>query len=431
MVFFMNINRQRKLHQSKMPSFQWLVGILFVIFCTIPWVHFGLNRMDSQPWPIIFSLFFLLISSTHFGRDKFIFILLWLVLFGILLGLFFRDPDIDFLLLRGIANYVGFTILFLAFISFLRKYGFPLTTLVTMNMAWLLAGILEVISPGILNAVVLERTTLDRGLTSLAPEPTFFAVYLFFNSWLILIGTFYQPTKKIKMLILINILAILGLAMSAMVTLFLVISVVFAATFMFIRSSIKKSVFIYGGVAIVLLVLIFSLTINFFEGSRLVKLIYKAIHTPWIEIFKYDASINSRLAHAVLPVHGFFYNYGIPGGFNSFDTVSQELVKSYNGYFWYGIGGNKIMSWVGSFLYELGFFGLISLGFLATRLLDGTRKRKFEISLLFILLFSATPLAFPLAPLIIATLYFTRINSHCYSTSKQKGQVYILDKQLN
>ena len=35
-------------------------GNLFIIFSLLPWVNFGLNNMDSQPWSFVFGIFFLL-----------------------------------------------------------------------------------------------------------------------------------------------------------------------------------------------------------------------------------------------------------------------------------------------------------------------------------------------------------------------------------
>ena len=50
-----------------------IVGILFFIFACIPWVNFGLNDYDSQPWAFILScIFLLLISNKIFIPKNFI-----------------------------------------------------------------------------------------------------------------------------------------------------------------------------------------------------------------------------------------------------------------------------------------------------------------------------------------------------------------------
>lgn len=405
-----NINLRMDTHKLKVPSCQWSLGRLFVLFCTIPWVNFGLNSMDSQPWPVVFGLLYLLTLSINFGYKKFVFLLFGLVSFSLAVGLLRPETQIDFLLFRGVTNYFSFFILLFAFMGFLKKNGLPLNILVVINVVWLIAGILQVISPGMLTAFVVERTTIDRGVTSLAPEPTFFAIYLFFNTWIILISSSYRPTRKLVVLVLINIFAILVLAMSSMGAVYLLVSIVLTALFLCFRKKINKNVVEYGVLTVGLLIVVSVLILYFFEDSRLVKLISIASSTPWINLFELDASINLRLSHVVLPFHGFFYNYGIPGGFHGFGALSQNLAASYDGYFWYGLGDNKIMSWIGSFLYELGWGGLIFIIILFASLLDGTRRRTFELILLFILLLSAVPVAFPLIPLIFASFIHNRNN---------------------
>lgn len=392
-------------------SLQRIAGGLFVIFCTIPWVNFGLNDMDSQPWPIVFGLFFLLVIRRPFVESRFLFTLFWLMLFGIGFGLFFGEARIDFLFMRGVASYLGFLVILFAFMAFLKKYGFPLRLVVAMNLAWLFAALLEVLIPGVLDHFVSARTTPDRGMTSLAPEPTFFAAYLFFNSWLILAATSYRPSFWVRALVAMNVLAIFGLAMSAMGALFVVIAAIFVVVSVLMRSSFGARTLIYGAALLAIIVISYFVLITHYEGLRISRIIELAMTVSWIEVARLDGSINSRLANVILPWHGLWHNYGVPGGFQSFDSVAQKLLESYGGYFWYNPAGEKILSWMGAFVYELGIFGLAAIFYIIARLLDGTRRRVFEVILLFVLLFSAIPLAFPIVPLLMAVLYRTKRTS--------------------
>ena len=403
-----NANGRYSLNNPRRISFQWVMGGLFVLFSTIPWVHFGLTKMDSQPWPILFSCFFLISLSSSLKYKKLLLTIAWLISLGILTGLIYKPLAVDFLLFRGIANYFGILFIFASFIFFMQRYGFPLKILVFMNLIWLLAGVVQIFFPLALESIVVGRTTIGRGVTSLAPEPTNFAMYLFFNSWLILIGKKYVLSSRIKFLVLLNFVGVIALAQSTMVVLFIVITSITVGLYVFLRSSIKKRYFRLGILALVLGVISFIILINFFHESRLFHMLHLASSLSWVEVFRVDASFNSRLAHVVLPIIGFFHNYCLPGGFYSFASMSEKLVGFYDGYFWYGFSGDKIMSWVGSFLYELGFFGFLIMFLIVKYINDSTRKRNFEIFLLFFLLFSAIPLAFPLIPMIMGALYSTK-----------------------
>lgn len=409
----MKLHRQHIPNNRRAISLQWIMGCFFVLFCAIPWVNFGLNGMDSQPWPLLFGLLFLLFLNHKINSRKYLFFLAWLVAFGILIGMFLIQSSFDFSFFRALGNYFGFLIIFSSFMFYLDRYGFPEKILFTMNIVWLVGAGLELIYPGIFISIVDERTTADRGVTSFAPEPTFFAIYLFFNSWMLLIGTDYRPNFKTKVLLLLNVAAIFGVSMSSMGALFLFFAGLVSVSYYFLRFRIKWSTLIKMTAFVMLGFPALNFFVSFLEGSdtRLLKLVNMLIVSNPLDLFFMDASMNSRLSHVVFSIHGFFYNFGLPGGFYSFGEVSNQLTGFYRDYFWYGIGSNKIMSWVGSFLFELGFFGLLFLIVLVAKIYDNTRRRWHEIVLLFILLLSAIPLAFTLIPMLMATLVVTKKSS--------------------
>ena len=102
---------------------------------------------------------------------------------------------------------------------------------------------------------------------------------------------------------------------------------------------------------------------------------------------------------------GFLLNYGLPGGFYTYSETSIQLSEITSGYFWTGFGSNKILSFIGTFIYELGFIGLIILLFFYFQLSKVKKnRRKFEILFLFLLLSNALPVALPFIPLLLALL---------------------------
>ena len=129
------------------------------------------------------------------------------------------------------------------------------------------------------------------------------------------------------------------------------------------------------------------------------------------ELIFIDGSINDRLLNVIFPYYGFVLNYGMPGGLHSFHDMSIILVEYFDGYFWAGLGSNKILSFIGSFIYELGVIGIISILYIYWFVKDNNNpNRFFELILLFIVLNSAIAVAFSLVPILIAILYYKKSN---------------------
>ena len=142
---------------------------------------------------------------------------------------------------------------------------------------------------------------------------------------------------------------------------------------------------------------------NELEGSRYLSLLNQILQNSSLSnLFFIDASLNSRLEHIVYSTHGAVNNFLLPAGFDAFFHMKDKLDITYNYYFWCGQPSNKIMSWSGDWLFQLGVFGLIFVSYLFYISSDGSRMRRTELLLLAILLFSAIPIAFPLIPMLLA-----------------------------
>ena len=77
----------------------------------------------------------------------------------------------------------------------------------------------------------------------------------------------------------------------------------------------------------------------------------------------------------------------------------------------FGSESNKILSFTGAFVYELGAIGIFIFFYFYNFLKDKNNpNRFFEIALLFVILHSAIAVAFSLVPIFIATLYYKKIH---------------------
>ena len=326
-----------------------------------------------------------------------------MLIFGIFVALFMSDNILDQNTFRSLYNYLGVVVFYVGFYNYLQKYGFPNSIFIFVNILWLLFGILELLSPETASIFSTARTTEGRGVTSLAPEATFFGIYLFFSSWLIIVGNNYKLSKKLTFLIFLNLISIFILAKSSMVVLYLAIAGMIFFAYAYLRLIWNKKMIKQTLYAAIFLFVGISILSQAQDGSRFIELYNQISQDVGIfVIFSIDGSLNHRLEHLVYSVHGSLNNFLIPAGFDAFSQAKDVMDSTYNYFFWSGIPSNKIMSWNGDWMYQLGIFGLIFVGFLIYKSSDGSRLRNTEIFLLIILLFSAIPLAFPLISMLLA-----------------------------
>tara|TARA_A100001015_G_scaffold313580_1_gene421127 strand:+ start:1119 stop:2345 length:1227 start_codon:yes stop_codon:yes gene_type:complete len=392
-----------------------ILGNIAVFLSLIPWFSFGLLSGDSMPWPFIaYALFLISIKGPIITPKNFsIFVLILTI--GIFIAAFSSFNIFDENTIRSLYNFLGIAIFYIGFYNFLRRYGFPKKIFVFVNILWLLFAILEFYLPEVASIFSTARNAYGRGLTSLAPEATFFGIYLFFSSWIIISAENFKPSKPIIFLISLNLFFIIFLAQSSMTILYILIGCVVFFLHSYFRLIWKKQVF---KITLVILLLMFGVIIfidSSDEGSRFIGLYNQLKDENSLKlIFSLDGSLNSRLEHMVYSMHASFNNFLMPSGYDTFINVGNSLDVFYNYYFYYAQPSNKILSWTGDWLYQLGIFGLLFISYLFYKSSDGSRQRRSELILLFILLFSAIPLAFPMIPMQLA-MYTSKSKVNAYS----------------
>jgi hypothetical protein len=288
-------------------------------------------------------------------------------------------------------------------VTFINKYRFPKDLFYKINYIWIGAALLQlVLSTEIYSSFVSIRTTEDRGLTSLAPEPTFFGIYIFFSSWVLLEIENYKLSKRAVVLLALNILTILFLAKSSMVILFCLLAVSFAFLTQMMWLSARGALYSFFNIAIISFILFF-LAANYLADSRLYSIFSIIFDNPFL-LFESDASSNARLSSIVLPIHSFLDNYFLPHGFHAYPSVAERVASFYDDFFFYEYDKAKIESWIGSLLFELGIFGLVGLISIFRKIMIVERNRIIKSLFLLLILFSAIPTGFPLLYLLIAIL---------------------------
>lgn len=384
------------------------VGSFFVVLCLVPWVSFGLLDVDTQPWFLMAGIAFCLLSVRVKG-DPFVVVLAVAIAFSALIVGFSLFRGLDFYFARGVLGYAGFSVVLLGYYFYRKRFGFPLGIFVTLNLVWLAAGGAQVVFGGhLLDLVVAARTTEGRGVVGLATEPTYYGMFLLFLSWILVVEAGYRPTKGLVALLLMNVLFVMLVAKSAMAVMFLLLICVMYA----VIAAAKVSV-IFGLLALACLVSVgVYFGYNVFPDWRVFSVLHGLASAP-LDVVHRDASINERVSHLVFPVHASILNGGIPGGFHSFSIAYGLLIEWYDGFFWWGSPGNRVMSGVGAFVYELGW---LSVFFFMAALYcawckSSLRLSVFQFSAFLALFASALPVAFPLAPILLVSMLFLNARS--------------------
>lgn len=367
----------------------------FMLAVFFPWVSFRLNSMDTQAWAFILSIFFIL-SCIRYKVNKYAFLIFLLPFFCLFLLLFLDLNKHVLLALRGLAAYIFFTFVFFSSFLYVKIYGFPVRLLFFSNYTYVFFGVLQALFGNV--AVIFFsaiRTTESRGVTSLAVEPTNFGIVLLFFSWYLLIFNGYRLTTHSKILLAINVFSIFFIAQSTMAACF----VLLAAILMFIYRVRVVYIFIFFAIFYLLSIVL----MEFFSDARIFRLAIALYRIGWIDLVFTDASVNYRVAGLIFPYLGVLSNDLLPGGFASFSFMASELMKESQGFFWYG-NHEKILSFVGAFVYELGLVGIILVVFYLIAVQDGSYRRFLESIFLFLLLGMAISVASPFVPLLLCSL---------------------------
>ena len=378
---------------------QQLAGMAFVFVSLFPWVSLGTNTLDSQPWALLLACGFLVISV----RVPFDARLVGLLLFipaVLAVGLVIA-PNLDFRFYRSVYGYASVPLLVVSYYIYIRRYGVPLSVARIANVIYLAVAVLQqLFGPTITGALTVIRTTPGRGVPSLAVEPTYFGILLLFFSWLIYAANDYRPRRADFALVVANVLFILFVSKSSMAILFLMAAILLAVLYGF-----RLRVF---GLMLAAALVAGAGYVLFLQTTRIGTLARIVADQGFLGLVRTDASVNSRVAHAVFAWQGAVTDFFVPHGFSRFADTFEPMRERYGGFFWYGEPTNAIMSYAGAFVFELGWVGLAFLGYLFYLLFQFNRQRLLELTLLAALLNSALPVAFPLIPLLVVVLYVTR-----------------------
>lgn len=406
------------LKYSPIRSVFYYTYFFFVFF---PYISIINLETDSQPWAILFSIFILFFFKLRFYELD-----LHLGLVAIFSLLLIIISNNEFNSIRSIVNYLSLFFVAHATYLILKTRRISIDKIIKCSVVvWLAAGLMQKLIDKNLFGFLLPsiRTTENRGVVGLAPEPTFYGIVLIFFA----LYLSHLETKNKYTYIALCIFGIFALAQSSMAILFIA---VFAFFFLLVNFKIKYFLAFFAVLIAMPFVLEFAA-----PESRMFVLVDHLISEPETLLF-IDASINDRFFHIFFSLKGLFDGYLLPHGYSEWLPYVKKELYEYSDVViveWFSLGG-RIMSGYGSAFFELGIIAMIipfSLTWLLWRLYKDN-KRKFFFYTLSVntMLFSAIPIGFSLFSFYFGFLYFLIKNKNHKSIIKPRENGNYIEAQV-
>lgn len=316
---------------------------LALVLALVPSVNFSLNSLDTQPLAAILAIICLAFAAkTRFP------VKIWYLALPAVASLMIAVTSSTLAVgLRGIVIYSSpWIFACMAYMASQRNIKID-KYIIFMIYLWAAIGLVQwLIDPRIFEFLVNTRTSDNRGVTSLAPEPSFYGLTIL-QMWLTLL--LIQPQIALKRhIVMLCIFQIFILAQST-----LAILVLGAVFLIFTLTSIISSLSVLAGILTLFLMIENEVGAN----TRFFNLLGTFLNDP-SQILYADGSISERFYHVFLSLKEAISSGLVPHGFDAFAEVIAQGQDQYDSY-WWGEIVNKIMSGIGGAVFEIGWFSLI------------------------------------------------------------------------
>lgn len=387
-----------------------LLRPIVLLLACFPYVHFGLDLgLDTQPWFFLGALALILLG--HPLRLGALFFAAFAVVLAVLLGsmisaLFYGVGDgFWFPMARGVYSYLTL-LLGIALFASLGKQDLPsIRGVLRFSIAvYLAAGLVQWVGLSDLEFLSVNRTTDNRGVTSLAAEPSFFGVIVFFLlvAYRLVGLALGARSRKDQLFELLAVLLLVALSESAVAVILL--AMFYASRLFWLMAS--GGAFLFWGLS----------TEAFGDGSasRGMRLLVQLSSVGVLSILSRDASVNERLSSVLVPYLGSLEFWGLPGGFYEYRSYFLSVLDTSNFFFW---GSGQIHSFLGAPIFEGGLSGwvfIVCLGLLVFRTVGLRFSEK-------VALFAGLHMALPLNVGLIPLVFFLCFQVQGAGASRRRG----------
>ncbi|VBB43277.1 conserved membrane hypothetical protein [uncultured Paludibacter sp.] len=361
-----------------------IILLYFFTLCPFLFPIGGLST-DLQPYALVFAIFYLFFFffNLKFNRS----VLLWLgfyLLYSLLIGLI-SDSDI-FTISKCFYSYFSLSVISLALYNLLlNTEGINETYVKVILILWLVVGFIQMFLNIEFGSQIVSgsRTTSERGVYSLASEPSFFGVQCFY--FLFLVQTFTRKKDRILFTLIVTFMAVF-LAQSFTGLMFIL------AFFIpyYLDLSISKKINIKTHLLILTVVIGSGYFFYKYLIDKRIGQLFLILRNDSTVGLLDDSSASIRYNNILEPLEQSINNNLFPFGFTE-----------------------RIGSLFGSILYELGFLGIpliILITYSFVSFFSSTISRIIAFVLIFIVFFSTVQLSNPMIAFVIALSLFYNKN---------------------
>lgn len=363
--------------------------VAFIFFSLFPYLKAIPIPVDTQPTGLALGMLLILLMRQHQAGAG-----VW-VLGGIMAAaiLLFMAGDVELSAIRNIIGYISIFVFSYLFFNITISNKELLQKCISIAIViWFLVGLMQIaFGRGFLVFLISDaRTTDSRGVTSLAPEPTYYASQMLF----LLLSHMMLGLRK--HIVGICLFSILFLAISSQVVLIIILATSACLPFMLGRRGfgfVLLSAFLIGGVGYVL----FD---DYKNQYRILTLIDIVIKNP-TGLLLVDASANERFAAIYVSFKSFFENFFLPHGVsgNYYYEAFLDLKKSNPEFLWAAVPSKSNLSGAGRIAFELGgvLFLFMGVVFLSVWKMGAPVALRVFVGVSYLLLtVTAIPLAHPM-----------------------------------
>ncbi|XPV81658.1 MAG: hypothetical protein ACNI22_13905 [Halarcobacter sp.] len=355
------------------------------------------KQIDTSPYALIISTYiFILIKNKSLPYHSYI------LLFGSFFAfLIIFITHIELLSIRSFLGYFSLFIISSSTYFVLKKNnGFNYKLFIFFVYLWFFVGLVQLFIDESFMTFLLDRYRSGggRGVTGLAPEPTYYgtvALFIFFISVII--------NYRVKLIFFISLIEVVFLSKSSTAIL-LVLVLIFIYGILNLKF---KTIILYivGAISFYFFIIDY---LYLFQGNRFYGVLRGILEDP-LYLMTRDESVSERLFHVFFAYKGFFDNYGLPNGFTSFKLYLTENLPIYYPYTELIKPTRTIMSGIGGIFFELGFMGFIYIFFFFLLIKQAEKnftKAMFLFLYLMIILNTSVPLTFPYIGFVIGILLY-------------------------
>jgi hypothetical protein len=399
--------------------------LLFFMVC-FPYISLIDTPFDTQPYAVAFSTLILILMLVYQKDVKIHKLLIpYLIVLAYALIMYLLNPNAT-----GLRSLVGYaSVCILAIAGFTCFKSVKTKHFISVVIVWFVFGVSQLLISKRLGAFLLPRlsTSEERGITSLAVEPSLYSVICIY--FLILNDIFLaRKSYSKKIHFSVSVLIIIQLLLSRTGVGFVLFFIYLISKMISQRNVVRIFQSFIGILSLFIIIVLLLLNVPDLKMTRLGSLVYLLFNNPSMLIFS-DGSIIDRIVHIVVSHLSIFYSYGLGLGLGNWSIFAHSLVDHIGGFtseiasIYMTTGSGRIMSGWGTAIFELGLIGVLFLGAFIYLMRLGYRRTSGEIKkvylssfiTLYFLMLMAVPLSFPLFGYMIGVFVYLQskqIESH-------------------